>query len=664
MNSKYFYNNTKETNQTLFHDFLSEPNNPEELFSFLYPIYKSEKYEIYKAIYNPTREIFCVKKFSPENFLTEKKSSKYYYNKLKEETTINKCLTNKENIIQYYGSFYSFETKKIYLIYEYLEGGSVLDLGKILDRNFTEEEIALIINDILHGLIYIHQLNIVNNNIKISNILLTRNGRAKIGNFGKAIQKLNNMNEIELINSSNINSLFYEESKDPKYDIFFIALACIEMFIGIKNKFDKDNFIEQIKNVNKLSSSNVANLLDKELNKYGLKIMTVEFKDFIKKCLNPNSSKRPTAFELINHFFIKKNVNDNNKKNFSNLVINCIEKIENHKKLFYNINNHNYLLNNSKKESYYFSGKSNEVKNSLRINNINNSISNIDKLAEFRIDQMKKNEIIEDDKNSSKDLYSNLDNSSIINNEKKENNILENEKENNLDNLLIKETDDLDNIDIDFKLKMENIKNSQNKLLSPQFSENNLNYNYDSNVLKFSIKDEEQNLKLNNSIKKSIPSINLDLNKGITFSESKCDIIRLTQKINHKSSSKKNECSVFSLKNSFYEKNKEFLIIKKNLGNTIDLENKTSTRNESPESKLGIILDKRNSCIPFKIKKNFEESDVFIEDKFKDEYLYNYLDYISCIKKSKSEIKKQKMAVIKVNKLFKSQNNISRIKIV
>ena len=70
-----------------------------------------------------------------------------------------------ENILQYYGSFFSFENKDIYLVYEYLEG-SVLDLGKILDRNFTEEEIAVIINDILHGLIYMNQLNIVNRNIQ------------------------------------------------------------------------------------------------------------------------------------------------------------------------------------------------------------------------------------------------------------------------------------------------------------------------------------------------------------------------------------------------------------------------------------------------------------------------------------------------------------------
>ena len=72
------------------------------------------------------------------------------------------------------------------MIYEYHECGSVLDLGKILDRNFTEEEIALIMNDILHSLIYIHQLNIVNRNIKCKNIILNNKGKALLSNFEEA----------------------------------------------------------------------------------------------------------------------------------------------------------------------------------------------------------------------------------------------------------------------------------------------------------------------------------------------------------------------------------------------------------------------------------------------------------------------------------------------
>ena len=51
-----------------------------------------------------------------------------------------------EYILHYHGSYFSFATKNIYLIYEYIDGGSIFDFGTILNRNFTEIEIALIIN--------------------------------------------------------------------------------------------------------------------------------------------------------------------------------------------------------------------------------------------------------------------------------------------------------------------------------------------------------------------------------------------------------------------------------------------------------------------------------------------------------------------------------------
>ena len=485
-------NNVDNQNNTLLYDFFANPNNPEELFTLLYLLHKSEKCEIYKAIYNETNEVYCVKKIFLEKFFNDKISSKNFYDKMKEETSLMKSL-NHNNVLKYHGSFFSFGTKTIYLIYEYLEGGSVLDLGKIVDRNFTEEEIAIIINDILHGLIYLHQLNIINRNIKMSNIVLTGNGNAKIGNFEKAIYKINNNNDEEIILFDKNNN--YQETDDSKYDIFLISIICIEMFIGIKNEFNRDKFIEQIQNNQSL---NIDIILENELNK-GIKEISPEFKSFLIKCLDPFPYKRPTAFELINHSFIKNNVNYINKKNFSNLVKNNIKKIESYKSKLY------------KKEKHSFN---NTIKSNIRNTSTNKSFDNestIDKLAEFRIEQMKKNEIIEYDKYTEKDVYSNNEYSSVFNNEKKENkkenNILENDKENNLDNIKIKESDDLD-----FKSKWERIKKYQNQIL-PQFSENNINYNYNSHILKFDSHDEEQNKY--NSIEKSDKNINTGLKADI-----------------------------------------------------------------------------------------------------------------------------------------------------
>ena len=656
MFSKYINSNTIDTNQTLFYDFFSYPNNPEELFTPLYLLYKSEKCEIYKAIYNLTREIFCIKKFHSENFFNnDKNSSKYFYDKIKEETTIMKSIKHCEYILKYHGSYFSFATKNIYLIYEYIEGGSVFDLGKILNRNFTEIEIALIINDILHGLIYLHQLNIVNKNLKISNILLTKEGNAKIGNFEKAFQKLN-------INKDNKD---LDEKLDFKYDIVLISIICLEMFIGIKNNFERNKFLEQIQPQNNKSYKfiNINKLLQKEFDKIKSVQISNEFKDFLNKCLEPNQIKRPSAFELINHSFIKNNINDINKNNFSTLVKDNIEKIENYKKLFYQNDNYKNIYNNLKISTFYKSIKSN-TKNTLKsqitsnekssINNTSDNKSYIDKLAEFRIEKMIKNEIIENDKYTNNDLYSNLDNSSINTDKNNNLNENENENENNLDNSLLKENEDLD-LDIDFKSKWEHIKNFQDKLkLDPQFSENNINYNYGSHYLKFNTKDEEE--EKYKSLKKSI---------------SKCDIIKLDQKISQKSTKKLNESSVFSLKNSITPKNTKNKKLILSLRNTItfnnnnnnDIENKISTRDESLISKNNNFnFDNRKSHSPFKHKKFIiEDNNENVSDGYIiQEYLYKKLDNLFENEKSKiNDIKKQKSAIIKVNKLF----NINKKKV-
>ena len=687
MNTKYF--NNQNSNKTLFYDFFSNPNNPEELFSPLYLLSKSDKDEIYKAIYNETREIFCIKKISLDNIFIDKKTSKKFYNQMKEETSLMKSLTNHENILQYFGSFFSFETKNVYLIYEYLKGGSVLDLGKILDRNFTEEEIAIIINDVLHGLFHLHQLNIVNRNIKINNILLTQDGKAKIGNFEKAIQKLNfNKNKIAADESDifdNDKNISNNEDKtdDIKYDIFLVGLICIDMFIGIKNKFDKELFIEQI-NLNKLFTFNLSIILETELAQNSANKISNEFKDFIIKCLDPNPIKRPTAIELVNHPFIKKNLNEININNFSNLFKNNVEKIENYK------NNKINMINATK--------NSINLSNINNTNNTNNSFdnkSNIDKLAEFRIEEMKKNEIVEDDKFTNKDLYSDLDNNSFLTNnrekkekekekeKKKENDILiENEKENNLENILIKESDDLD-LGIDFKSKWEHIKNFQNKLTTPKFSDYNLKYNYNINLLKFPSLEEgpnnpESSVKNSFTINNNNFNNNFSLNNASGLSELKCDVIKLTPNISQKSSKRTlNDSSIYSSKISICQKNKEkknmknSLSLKNNINLNNDIDNKISTRDGSLKSKnmiREIILEKSNSWAPFKIKKNKSENEFLNEfcneyntEKFDMEYFYKYLDDLNI---NNDLIKRQKTNVIKVDKLYKSksQKYIRRIK--
>jgi hypothetical protein len=73
------------------------------------------------------------------------------------------------------------------LAYEYCEGGSLHSLLSDPSRYYEYLPIAL---DIANGMAYLHSRNIIHRDLKTSNILLTRDHRAKICDFGMSIMNM------------------------------------------------------------------------------------------------------------------------------------------------------------------------------------------------------------------------------------------------------------------------------------------------------------------------------------------------------------------------------------------------------------------------------------------------------------------------------------------
>ena len=189
-------------------------------------------------------KIYAMKK-SDLSIANKKNILKYYKN----HPLFLKQLDH-ENICKYYTDFQ--EGDNLYIIMEYMDGGNLMNLLKLIKKFGTNEErLIKIFLKCLQGLEYIHSKGIIHRDIKLANIVMDNEDQVKIidfkmaafSNFDKAkfLPKDNNSKR-ELINHNTIiGSEEYkapEIAKDPnikiKYDdkidvysmgIIFCALA-------------------------------------------------------------------------------------------------------------------------------------------------------------------------------------------------------------------------------------------------------------------------------------------------------------------------------------------------------------------------------------------------------------------------------------------------------
>jgi NIMA (never in mitosis gene a)-related kinase len=90
-----------------------------------------------------------------------------------------------ENIITLHKSF--LESGNLYIVMEYAEGGDLagfLKRSKQAGQPLSEEKVLQTVGEILSGLAHVHANKFVHRDIKPANVLLSKNGVAKLADFG------------------------------------------------------------------------------------------------------------------------------------------------------------------------------------------------------------------------------------------------------------------------------------------------------------------------------------------------------------------------------------------------------------------------------------------------------------------------------------------------
>ncbi|KAG4105456.1 hypothetical protein H8356DRAFT_1027706 [Neocallimastix lanati (nom. inval.)] len=131
---------------------------------------------VYRALNLENGEVVAIKQ------LKLNKISKSELDVIMTEIDLLKKLKH-PNIVKYYGFI---KTKDfLNIILEYCENGSLQTIYKRFGQ-FPENLVAVYISQVLDGLLYLHEQGVIHRDIKGPNILTTKDGSAKLADFGVA----------------------------------------------------------------------------------------------------------------------------------------------------------------------------------------------------------------------------------------------------------------------------------------------------------------------------------------------------------------------------------------------------------------------------------------------------------------------------------------------
>ncbi len=200
------------------------------------------------------------------------------------------------NVVHYKGFGYNSSEKEYSLILEYCDGGT-LEQTISKEGPLKEDKAAFILYQILNGLSYLKENQIIHRDIKPANILKKLNGDVYlITDFGISI----NLLTMAVSNESMQGTPHYaapEVISIKPYgfaaDVWSLGSTLFEMITG-KRPYDECNAFTAMYKIVQLGHPEIPNHLSPQC------------KDFLEKCWTYDDTERPTIEELIIHPFLEK----------------------------------------------------------------------------------------------------------------------------------------------------------------------------------------------------------------------------------------------------------------------------------------------------------------------------------------------------------------------
>ncbi|XP_015690821.2 mitogen-activated protein kinase kinase kinase 1-like [Oryza brachyantha] len=197
-----------------------------------------------------------------------------------------------ENIVQYYGT--DKEESKLYIFIELVTQGSLSSLYQ--KYKLRDSQVSAYTRQILNGLVYLHERNVVHRDIKCANILVHANGSVKLADFGLAKE----MSKINMLRSCK-GSVYWmapevvnpKKTYGPQADIWSLGCTVLEMLTR-QIPYPNVEWTNAFFMIGKGEGPQIPSYLSKDA------------QDFISQCVQVDPEKRPSASQLLSHPFVNR----------------------------------------------------------------------------------------------------------------------------------------------------------------------------------------------------------------------------------------------------------------------------------------------------------------------------------------------------------------------
>lgn len=266
---------------------------------------------VIKALHVPDSKIVAKKVIPVEN------NNHLVVNQLVRELTIMKSVQAHDNIVSFYGAYYTHSgSNEIVILMEYMNCGSLDKILSVYGRycqrrqGYREEPwfnglvVSKISYAVLSGLSYLYEkYKIIHRDIKPSNVLINSRGQVKICDFGVSKKLINSIADTFVGTSTYMSPERIQGNVySTKGDVWSLGLMIIELVTGDFPLGGRND-----------TSNGILDLLQRIVNEPSPRLpsgkdynFSREMIDFVNRCCVKDENERSSINELLCHDFIDK----------------------------------------------------------------------------------------------------------------------------------------------------------------------------------------------------------------------------------------------------------------------------------------------------------------------------------------------------------------------